>query len=303
MTVILPSSNVIVWDIRDVGRAYQAHLWAFGDTHVGHLGCNEELLRRDVGRIATDEDLLGWVHMGDAIDAVQMGDKKRFSIDSLPDWLVGSTSPKANKENLKDIVRAQKQRFLQIIYPIVAKRKTRKVLVKGNHENTIERYCERPIHDEIVNDILEMGEDAPGTQLSVGYTGALVLRFHRAKTKDFKQIIIDLHHGHVGGRKQGAKANAMQERCPMTGADIVIAGHSHTLGPSFPVVAVDYDKYHRRQHRIIRPIYSGSYLDHRLTEGLSYADIAAYPPLPTGCVRITIRPFAPHEDDVIRVTS
>ena len=76
---------------------------------------------------------------GDYCDAVILGDAKRFDVDTLPNWML-SGDPKTIRRRIKDILAAQRRRFLRLVDPIKDKCIG---LIEGNHEYTIMKYHNR----------------------------------------------------------------------------------------------------------------------------------------------------------------
>jgi predicted phosphodiesterase len=185
-----------------------------GDAHVGHAGCQEELLRDTVASVSADESAY-LLDLGDSIDAINRDDK-RFSPQELAGWMTIA--------DLVDIARTETERYANLVRPAASHLLTR---LKGNHEATLCRYYGRDVYAEL-NRAVGL---PPGRALGICGFLRLLIRERYATRKGSRRAwerTLFLHHGNAGGRLMGAKALAL-ERLPMSfHADIYAMGHSHT---------------------------------------------------------------------------
>ncbi len=280
--------RVIRKDWGGISRSDQFTIVPIGDVHIGAAACDEKRLLRVVQRVKDDPNAY-WVGIGDYIDAINRNDK-RFSVGSLAPWLI-------NMDNLADIVKAQRNRFLEIIAPIAPKCLA---LVEGNHETAITKYCERYVFGEIVDGIRKAGSFAEDHPLSIGYYGWFMPTFRRS-TGDKKggttTLRFNLHHGFAGGQLAGGKHLAMQRWLWTHDCDLALFGHSHNTGVQVEAVeAVNDVGQMVIKHRI--GAYCGTFLGSVQENGPStYSEIKGYLPLPNTGIEVVLRPGAdnPHE--------
>ncbi len=191
-----------------------------GDAHMGNRGSDEGLLRATVGNVLNDDHAY-WIDLGDALDAINMHDK-RFDPAQLPEWM--------NIYDLVDIAGAEIARYAEIVAPLG---KRILAVCEGNHEETLGRVWERNIYRELaeamgVPDERRLGS---GGFIDLNITdrrGKAYQDGSRTGSRKSWQIIIFCHHGNGGGRLMGAKALSL-ERLPFAfEADIYAVGHTHS---------------------------------------------------------------------------
>jgi calcineurin-like phosphoesterase family protein len=225
------------------------------------------------------------VGLGDYADFINRRDP-RFTVDSLADWVT--------IRDLGDLACAQCERFLDIVRPIAGKCLA---LVEGNHERAIYKHFERHIFGEIVAGIKDAGGFDADHRLSLGYTGWLVLAYHRTNKREGTRILnVNLHHGFVGGRLAGAKALNMQRWLWNHDADLVIFGHSHNTSVQVEAVERVRGSQVTYDHRI--GVYAGTFMN-----GAQYAKEKGYMPMPKTSLEILLQPRAHNQRDRIKVLS
>lgn len=263
------------------GRDGFMNLWPIGDVHIGHLAADEAAFSRYVARIAEDDNAY-WVGMGDHIDAVGLRDP-RFSAGEVAKWVkVG---------DLRDLVAAQRDRFLELTRPIHHKCLA---LLYGNHERTIHKYSERHVHSEVLSAI------KPATpwhdeDMDLGYTGFLLLKFRRAGIAS-RTVRIWLHHGAGGGRLKGAKALGLQRIAWSFDCDIAIHGHVHDelIEPVNRVGVTTAGKiYNKRTMAMV----SGTFMRTWHNDGAAYAEQSLYFAGSVGTPHVVIRPWVQEQRD------
>jgi len=268
----------------DVSRTDTWRLFPLGDVHLGNAACDERLFKAVVQRIADDDQAL-WIGLGDYADFINRRDP-RFTVDSLADWVT--------IRDLGDLACAQRERFLDIVQPIAHKCLA---LVEGNHERAIYRHYERHIFGEIVAGIKDAGGFGADHRLSLGYTGWLILAYHRSEKREGTgRICVNLHHGFVGGRLAGAKALNMQRWLWNHDADLVIFGHSHNTMSQIEAVEKVRGSQVAFDHRI--GIFCGTFMN-----GAQYAQERGYMPLPKTSLEVLLQPRARERRDRIKVLS
>ena len=260
----------------NLDRASEFVLHPIADIHCGNRGCDEARLKQTVATIAENENHY-WVGLGDYAEFINVKDR-RFDAKELAKWV--------KIEYLSDLAYYQRDRVCKILEPIAHKCLG---LIKGNHEESIQRWSERDVYREIVGEIKRMGKFEAGHELAFGFSGWLRLKFYRsAKRNAASTIVISLHHGFVGGKLAGAKALNMQRWLWNHEADIAIFGHSHNASVQWEGVdALD------RSGNLITRSRVGLFASTYLTRAY-YAEVKGYFPLGMAKTRIVLRPHARH---------
>lgn len=270
--------HAIVQTITAPGRdSPPVTLWPLGDTHVGAAACDEKALARDVARIAADP-WSRWIGMGDYLDAITLHDP-RWDTAELAAWITA--------RDLRDIVTAQRDRFLELTRPIWGQCLA---LAAGNHEGAICRHHERDVYREIVGAIQPATAD-PSVSIALEYEGYLRVRFARQTNTvrrggpPFVPLDAYVHHGYGGGRLMGAKALNLGREAGWNDVDLIILGHTHAP-LALPSWRRWVDRTGRVRTRRITALVSGTYsLDP------VYARRAGYAPGGDGCPRVIVSPW------------
>lgn len=269
-------ANVITTKLPTIPKDGGIRIVPLGDIHIGAAACDEDHFRQTVKYIKDNGHY--WIGMGDYCDFINKSDK-RFSVSSLAPWIGIS--------ELGDLAKNQKDRFLEIVNPIASRCLG---LVSGNHEASILLKYERDIYSEIVTGVKEAGGFKDTDSLALGYSGWLRLRFNRKGSNSRRAVMVNLHHGFVGGKLAGAKALNMQRWLWNHEADLVIFGHSHNT--SIQREAVEYvDDKDSIAVRNKIGCYSGTYLKTTQEGTTTYSEVKGYFPLPTGGVEIAVYPY------------
>jgi len=209
----------------NVTRSDSFRIVPIGCTHCGNMAAEEHQpkLKALIAEIVADPYAYT-ILMGDAAEFINTRDK-RFDAASLASWI--------SVPDLVDLAKVQKEYYLdELIHPLA---KANKILAitSGNHEEAIKRYSERDVYSEIVSTIKGWQGMKASEKLGVGMTGWLLLRFAEEaegeKCKGSRIIKVNLHHGFVGGRLDGAKALNMQRWLWSHDADVAMMGHSHDI--------------------------------------------------------------------------
>ena len=182
-----------------------------GDLHLGAANVDEGLIERVAQRLNGDN--VGWVDLGDSIDAINMHDP-RFDPRMLPEWI--------DLADLIDIPKAQIARYKHYFGKLGGNCLAR---LYGNHEATLQSHTERDIYSEL-NSTMEL---QPGRAL--GYSGFIRLRFrdmYGDKVRNTWTQTVYISHGATGGKLAGAKALNLERLSLGWSADVYAVGHSHT---------------------------------------------------------------------------
>lgn len=242
-----------------------------GDVHLGAAACAEKDFKEMVDYIA-NKDNAYWIGMGDYCDFINMSDP-RFDPASLASWIKVS--------DLKNLATVEKERFIEMVKPIAHKCLA---LVRGNHEDVIQRFYEYDIYNAIVTDVKRNGGFHQSEKLGIGTYGWLIIKSYMGKDKAggaSRNVKINLHHGFTGGRLTGAKALNMQRWLWSHNADLVIWGHSHNKLIQDEAVedvnqAGDVITIQRKG------IICGTFMSSTEKNSNTYAEKKGYMPLPVG---------------------
>lgn len=267
--------KAIVHDWFGVDSSSEFRITPLGDIHLLNRNTDEEKLQRIVDAIKDDPNHY-WLDMGDRGEWINVRDP-RFDPSELASWVGVS--------DLKDLAHVQLERYVEIMSPIAHKCLA---MVRGNHEDAILRHTERDVHGSAVARIKREAGMPETAHLSLDYTGWLLLRFYRSDDPKNKhsvhRVTMNVHHGWVGGRKEGSKALALEERLREYNADISLLGHSHSL----QVMVLAVEDIDRRGNVIYRNRYGahvGTYLG-----PARYARSRGFKPKATGTIEIELRP-------------
>lgn len=228
--------RVVRRNFDNVSRQDEFKIHFLGDTHVGHPGVFDKVVKRAVARVADDPQAY-WIGMGDQVHAINTKDA-RFDPDILPDWVLRAP-PARSRAMLGDLVTAQRQKFMELHAPIAHKCLG---LLEGNHEQKVRKWTERNVHQELCDAMCVAGDFEPGTELNVGYSGFIKLSFARGvkngRRVGVSTILLNCHHGATIGEARH------KEYILTTDADIVAWGHSHKIGTKqFRIRSLAGDKY------------------------------------------------------------
>jgi len=280
-------AEIIEVTVKDVSRADTFRIIPLGDIHIGSAACDEDLLAKVVSGIARDPNAY-WFGLGDYCEFINMRDW-RFSVDDLADWIT--------REDMLDLAKAQRDRFLKHIEPIAHKCWA---LAKGNHEFEIHRHSERAVYDEIVMKTKEAGKIEKDRNLALGTYGWVKTYYDRPDGQYRASVTFNIHHGFTGGRLKGAKALNMEKWLWTHECDIAIFGHSHNAD----VITAGVERVTNRGTIEIvtrRGVYGGTFRKTVGTGHETYSERKGYFPLPLMGCEITLRPGAECKDDRIRI--
>ena len=284
--------RVIRHEFYNVSRSDVFRLVPIGDVHLGAAACDESRLVEVVKGIAAD-DRAYWVGLGDYAEFINLQDR-RFDSRTLAPWI--------EVDDLADLAQAQRDRFLDITKLIAGQCLG---LAEGNHERWIYHKFERDIHSEIVNGVKQEAGKAADFRLGLGYYGWLQLAFYFGSDKKGGSAIINvnIHHGFVGGRLDGAKALNMQRWLWNHDADLVLFGHSHNAMTQIAQVE-GIDRAGRHYEQVRRGGYCGSFLRTINSDGpCTYSEEKGYMPLPVAGIEILLRPGRVQQRDRVRIIS
>ncbi len=267
--------RTIVRHIRYESRSDEFHFTPLADPHLGNEACDEKSYIATVKRIQADP--LGyWFGLGDYCDFINRKDK-RFDPESLPPWLHGH----------RDIAKLQVERSLDILKPVKDKCLA---LLSGNHEEDMAVHEGRDVYATLVEELAPDGKQA---EIEMGFSGFLLLRFHRASDKQGTWTLpIFLTHGWWAGRLMGNGALNLERLFGYVDARMVLAGHDHKQR-AFTLTRLRARAQGGIEHEVGYCCSCGTFLD-----GAKYAERRGYRDAPIGALTITVRPDS-HE---IKVT-
>lgn len=178
-------------------------LYAIGDLHADRSDFNEARLRAWIKQIASDP--LGVaVFVGDGMEGRVPG-RKHFDIGTVrADFLA----------NMTQYVNYGVETIANYFRPIV-KAKIPLIVVAGNHDQYLEE----------VNFSVALVQALGPRAHYLGNEG--FIRVRSGKRPCLRTTVIYATHGSGGGKKPGAKVNAMQDYYQWVDADVVMAGHVH----------------------------------------------------------------------------
>ena len=278
------------------------NLYPLYDLHVGHIGCNEALIKAYVSHIAADP--MGLVVLGgDLIDGISQADR-RYDPAQLAPWC---------RDELGDPVNIIESQIIQagkLLAPIADKVIG---MLLGNHERTPIKRLSIPVFKRLAlttasyrqDDINPYDPKAPAPDFALGYHGYIGLTFQRPHHSS--RVLIYAHHGYGGGRTPGGKLNKLSNMlADWPDADIVLAGHVHDLldlpvdrkVPDWPHARRDGAGSTKKYPRVAA--FCGTFLSGDAPETptgwprTSYAVEKGYPERPIGGLKIRIKPETRH---------
>ena len=282
---------VIRWERWNVSRSDTYTIIPIGDVHLGHVACDERLLAATVKRIAEDPTCY-WVGLGDYCEYVNRSDK-RYDPEQCADWV--RAEPRGR------IAQVQTEHITQALKPIADRCLG---LVEGNHERIVQQKYEWDPFYEIVKALKKEAGLGADQRLGLGFTGWLDLRYYQApepKRAGLRRVLINLHHGFVGGRLAGAKALNMQRRLWTTGCDLCLMGHSHNTDVFRQSVA-ELDRGGRKVYPVRKGAFCGTFLGAPV-DTVPYYEEQGYFPTPVGTIEIELRPGAHCVMERVRITA
>ena len=263
-------------------RSDSFFFYVLGDIHLGTLNCAESQVRRLVGKISKSPNAY-WIGGGDYCECIKPSDLRRFEAEGLPDWIL-VPDPEKTRENLRDIVAAQRRQFKLLVTPIKDKCLG---LIEGNHEAGLRKHHNLDHHGFICNDLGV--EDLTSESL-------FRIRFSKlSQGKDQTRIVkLFICHGHGGGRTAGAEPNHLFRLAAQWRADIILRGHSHTFCINPPLVELsvpdrgklpdECTQYYKRAGNW------GCWVKSYAVGPSTYVTRATYPPRPLSTLEIEIQP-------------
>jgi len=242
-------------------------LVVLADTHLGNLAADEKALRYITNDIAQDERAY-WLGLGDYCEFINLHDP-RFSVDSLPAWLMG-------RDQLRDIGRAEVDRFLSYTRPIAGKCVG---LCEGNHEAAILQHSECDVYGRIIEGL------AADDDHRLDHRGMVSWQFDRNGGGSWTMNIF-ASHGSGGGRAETASTAAVTRLADQVdGVDVVLMGHLHRY-EHHPVSKL------RPDGRKVRSVTTHLVSAPSLCGEMEYAERRDLRRAPHGWVELVITPYA-----------
>lgn len=201
--------EVIVKEI-EYTRPDKFYIYPIGDSHLGVVHCDEELLSKTVTEVKGLRNAF-WLGMGDYADCITPSDFKRWDGKILASWMQG------NEDNIGP---TQLEKVDEIYSPIWNKCIG---LIEGNHDDAIRRFN----HFDMMKELLKKANK----KHSVPYAGVscfVSLKFKRKNSNEVHEYIIHARHGEGSARTSGARALAVLRLSQsMVNAHITLMGHLH----------------------------------------------------------------------------
>lgn len=244
------------------------YLVPLGDIHIGTKNCDEKKLIETVEWIKNTPKayVLG---MGDYGEFVNYTDK-RYDPSNLSPFLYG---------HMDDLAKTQADHLLKILEPISGRFIG---LIEGNHDDTIrQRY-----HLNIVDYMC-------GCLGVPNLSSICMIRWiiHRNEHSS-KSVVIWASHGFGAGKQSGGSINALKSVAKDFEADIFLMGHTHKK------ICEDADRLYitlngEPQLKAKKQLFgiTGTFYKTYEVNSRSYCEKSAYPPTPTGVLKIIVEPF------------
>ncbi|MCP4537763.1 MAG: hypothetical protein GY832_11520 [Chloroflexi bacterium] len=272
--------------IKCKSRSDKFYLYAIGDAHIGARNCAESYLKRLIRKIK-DTDNAYWLGGGDYVDAIKPQDSRRFTPESIPDWILEGDAVTI-RERLKDVVRQERNRFYDMVEPIKDKCLG---LIRGNHEASIVKYYNEDPHQWLC-DALE----APDL------TDCAFVRLRFQRGSSLRTITTFICHGHGGGRTPGAEPNHLHRLASTKDAEICLRGHSHTFHILPPIVRLCIPHTGKLpeecQAKYCRAGNWGAWLRSYAAGEPTYDSQACYPPRSLSTLEIILEPHRASSDSL-----
>jgi len=277
---------------KEIKGSKSIRIYPIGDTHIGAIGCAEVQLKNMVSKIKADKR--GYVILGgDLIDAVILGDVKRFHPNNLPAWMLKDLDEDEVRNNLSDIIAAQLKRLYAILDPI----KDRIIgAIEGNHEDAICKHHNRNVQAEICE---HFGcpdlTDCAYIRITIGDSGS-------------KKSVVKLFvcHGHGGGRSSGSEPNHLFRLAADKDIDVALRGHSHTyfVHPPIPVLGIASTGHLRKELQVREKCAAnwGAWVMSYPAGPATYASKACYPARPLVTVVVQVNPEANGKTSIDMIT-
>ena len=234
-----------------------------GDIHLGHIGCDKDLLFKTLEFIEETPNAL-WIGMGDYCDAITCKDRRHNLHEIDPDY----PTPDVQYRAIEELFR-----------PIASKCIG---LLDGNHD-----YAHWLKHNHNYIDALAYNLKVPYLTLDA-YVRLVFTRISGKRPKR-NAFNIYTHHGWTNSRTMGYKVNRIQDLakifplCPL-----YLMGHVHLRGEAPPQVQLFIDNRLRVIHHESRFVFTGCYLRSYMPGSQSYAARLGYPPTTLGSPVIEI---------------
>ena len=213
-------------EIKCEGRGDRVEIFPLWDMHVGKSNCNEPAIRKWIGEVIRRDKmpnrhirvLLG----GDAANAVNPKDIKRFDFSDVADWLLEGDKEDI-RDNLSNVAANEIKRVGEIVAPV------KHIIlgaIEGNHEKCIRKRYNTDIQKTLCE---KLGVPNLSDECLIRF------KFSRNGGKSSSFVTVVARHGYGSGRSVSAehlKLFAMQAEWEI--ADICISGHTHTFAYSAP---------------------------------------------------------------------
>jgi len=273
-------------EIKCDGRGDRVEIFPLFDIHTGKHNCNEPALKKEVAEIVKRDAMPGR-HVkvllgGDALNAVNPNDIKRFDFSDVADWLLTGKVEEV-KDKLSNMTTQEVKRVAKILGPI-------KHLILGALEGNHEKVIRRRINQDIQTELCEkLGIPNLSDETLIRF------RFNRGFGAA-SSIIVVARHGYGSGRSAGAEAIKLKAMLDeWICADVCISGHTHTFCVLAPQPAAGVPRKGKMptdliwKHRFA--LNPGCWLDsHSIGRG-TYESNSCYPARAFMTAKIVVWPF------------
>ena len=273
-------------EIKCDGRGDRVEIFPLFDIHMGKHNCNEPALKKEVAEIVKRDAMPGR-HVrvllgGDALNAVNPNDIKRFDFSDVADWLLTGKVEEV-KDKLSNMTTQEVKRVAKILGPI-------KHLILGALEGNHEKVIRKRINQDIQTELCEkLGIPNLSDETLIRF------RFNRGFGAA-SSIIVVARHGYGSGRSAGAEAIKLKAMLDeWICADVCISGHTHTFCVLAPQPAAGVPRKGKMptdliwKHRFA--LNPGCWLDsHSIGRG-TYESNSCYPARAFMTAKIVVWPF------------
>ena len=232
-----------------------------GDVHFGNKYCDKNAFK---SFLEDSDDNTYFLGIGDLMDSIIVSDLKRYQKHS--DDIAGDAILDSQIDGIYEILKPYKDKIIG--------------LGRGNHEDTIIKYCGTDLMQRLCN------------RLECKYLGLSgLIRFMMTDSgARGRTIIIRWHHGWGGGsRTQGADLTKYSKDTMHWDADIFLYGHVHRKqSDAVPRLGLSGEKLINKPKLIgICGTFLKTYSN---TTSSTYSELKGYPPVEIGGITVNIKP-------------
>ncbi|MHC4621734.1 MAG: metallophosphoesterase [Planctomycetota bacterium] len=265
-------------------RSDSFRLWNLSDLHFGARSCAESLIKRDIDKIANDDNAF-FVLGGDIIDAISYADAKRFDPDCVAEWV--------KVKDLGELGMVAMRKVRDLLAPIAHKCVG---ACYGNHELQYQKHNQQDLHGWLCSEL-----NIPALKYSAIFDLVFVRKSGFNKPKMFlkrpdlkggncESFRVFVHHGAGFATTPGGKLNRLIRMMNDFDADIYMMGHVHDkTARRQTTITADQTCRHLRE-RIQLGVVSGAYLTTYHHGETTYGEQRGYSPVTLGAAWVRIKP-------------